>query len=121
MEKERKNGKRVYVAGPYSDSNGISVLNNMREGMRLSTQVLLLGYFPFCPFIDYHFQLMLRPDEKLTIDDYYAYSMAWLEVSDAVLLVPGWEKSIGAQKEVKRATELYIPIFYDLMELRTNL
>ena len=113
--------RRVYVAGPYSASNVISVLENIRAGIELSTRVLLLGYAPFCPWLDYHFTLMLREGEKLSVDDYYKYSMAWLEASDAVLLVPGWEKSIGTQKEIKRATELGIPIFYDLMELRTNL
>ena len=63
--------RRVYVAGAYSASNVISVLDNIREGMRLSTQVLLLGYAPFCPWLDHHFQLMLREGEKLSVDDYY--------------------------------------------------
>lgn len=112
---------RVYVAGAYNASSSIAVLNNMREGLRLSTQVMLLGYAPFSPWLDYHYQLMLRPDENLTLEDYYKYSLAWLEVSDAVILVPGWEKSIGTQAEIKRAAELGIPVFLDLIELRNNI
>lgn len=113
--------KRVYVAGAYSATDVISVLNNMREGMRLSTQVFLLGYAPFCPWLDHHFQFMLRPDEHLSVKDYYDYSIAWLEASDAMVLVPGWEKSTGTLNEIKRAEELGIPIYYDLMELRIGL
>ena len=39
--------KRIYIAGAYSANNVLTVLDNMREGMRLATKVLLLGYAPF--------------------------------------------------------------------------
>ena len=109
--------KRIYIAGAYSADNVISVLDNMRDGMRLATKVFLLGYSPFVPWFDFHFQLMLRDNEKLTVDDYYRYSLDWLEVSDAILLVPGWENSKGALAEIKRANELNVPVFYDIYEL----
>jgi len=110
--------KRVYIAGAYSADNVITVLDNMRRGMRKSTEVLLAGYSPFCPWLDYHFQLMLRENEILTVEDYYRYSMAWLEVSDVVLVLPNSDKSNGTQAEIKRAEELNIPICYSLEELR---
>lgn len=108
--------KRVYIAGPYSADNVISILDNIREGMRISTQVLLNGFAPFCPWLDFHFQLMLRDNEKLNIDDYYKYSIAWLEVSDYMLVTGCWETSIGTKKEIEFA-EGRIPIFYSLKEL----
>ena len=109
--------KRIYIAGAYSADNVVSVLDNMREGMRLATKVFLLGYSPFVPWFDFHFQLMLRGNEKLTVDDYYRYSLDWLEVSDAMLLVPNFNTSKGALLEIKRADELKIPIFYDISGL----
>lgn len=109
--------KRVYVAGSYSDNNVISILNNMRRGMRTGTEVLLAGYAPFVPWLDYQLQLMLRGDEKLTVDDYYNYSMAWLEVSDALLVLPNYENSKGTLAEIKRAEELGIPVVYSKGEL----
>ena len=109
--------KRVYVAGSYSSNNVITVLNNMRIGMRLGTQVLLAGYAPFVPWFDYQFQLMLRDGESLTVQDYYDYSMAWLEASDCVLVVPGSEGSKGTQAEIKRAIELDIPVYNRLVDL----
>ncbi len=103
---------RVYVAGPYSADNVITVLNNMRIGMRESTRLMLAGYSPFCPFLDYQFQLMLREGEELTLKHYYKYSMDWLEVSDALVVLDGWEESKGTLAEMTRAAELHIPVYY---------
>lgn len=109
--------KRVYVMGAYSANNVIGVLDNIRKGMRLATEVLLAGYAPFVPWFDFHFQLMLRENEVLTVNDYYEYSLAWLEVSEACILVPGWKGSKGTLKEIERANRLCIPIFDSLQEL----
>jgi hypothetical protein len=108
---------RIYVAGAYSSDNVISILDNMRRGMRLGTEVFLKGYAPFVCWFDYHFQLMLRGEEKLSVEDYYNYSIAWLDVSNAVLVVPGSENSAGTQKEIERAKELRMPVFYNLKEM----
>ena len=112
--------KRIYIAGAYSASNVITVLDNMREGMRLATKVFLLGHAPFCPWLDFHFQLMLRKGEILTVEDYYKYSIAWLEVSDAILLVPGWQNSEGTKKELKIASKISVPIYYTFKAFKQN-
>ena len=109
---------RVYVAGAYSADNVITVFENMRRGMRASVEVLLAGFSPFCPWLDYQFNLMLRDDEQLTVEDYYEYSMAWLEVSDIMLVLPNSEDSEGVQAEIARAEELDIPICYSLDAVR---
>ena len=103
--------KRVYIAGAYSADNVLKVLDNMRIGMRMGLRVLQEGYAPFVPWFDYHFSLMLREEETISIDDYYRYSMRWLEVSDAVLVLPNSENSKGTKTEIKRANELRIPVF----------
>jgi hypothetical protein len=104
--------KRIYVAGAYSSDNVLGVLDNIRIGIRKATEVLLEGNAPFCPWLDYQFQLMLRDNETLTVQDFYDYSMAWLEVSDEVLVLPNSEHSKGTQAEIKRAEELGIPVIY---------
>jgi len=108
---------RVYVAGAYSAGNVIDVLHNMRKGIRLSTEVLLAGFSPYSPWLDYQFMLSLREGEELHVDDFYRYSSDWLKVSNAVLLVPGWENSKGTIEELRIAKELNIPIFNSLAEL----
>ena len=114
--------KRIYVCGAYSAKDVMTVLNNMREGMRAATEVLLEGYAPFCPWMDHHYLFMLQDGEQLNVEDMYRYSMAWLEASDAVYVHPwsDWEMSKGVQEELKRARELGIPIFYSIDEINAN-
>jgi len=109
--------KRVYVAGAYSADNVLGVLNNIREGMRWSTKILLAGHAPFCPWLDFHFQLMLRENENLTVADYYAYSLAWLRASEVVFVTPNSENSHGTAKEVDLAEELGIPVVYRMEDI----
>ena len=105
---------RIYVAGSYSADNVIAVLDNMRRGMRACTVLMLAGYAPFCPWMDYHYQLNLRGGEHLAVSDYYEYSLAWLAVSDALLVLPGSEDSVGTQGEIRYAQEHGMPVYFDI-------
>jgi len=113
--------KRVYVAGPYSANNVIDVFENMRKGMRVGLEVFLAGYAPWVPWHDFHHHLMCRDGESLSVEDYYEMSMAWLVVSDAMLVLPGWTDSKGTLAEMKKATELEIPIYFSLSDLINGL
>lgn len=112
--------KRIYVAGAISSSDPIQFLENLRRGMRVSTEVLLAGYAVFSPFIDYSFFFQLRDGERIPIDIIQSQSMSWLEVSDAMLLVSGWENSRGTQKELARAREIGIPVYESIESLKLS-
>ncbi len=115
MKKESDLPTCVYVAGAYSAPNVLGVLDNMRRGIDLSYYVLKAGFAPFCPWLDYHFSLV----GDVTLDEYYRCSLAWLEASEAVLVVPqGTKKSKGLAKELKLARKLGIPVFRSLADLR---
>lgn len=103
-----------------SSPDPIKFLDNLRKGMRVSTEVLLSGFAVFSPFIDYSLFFQLRDGEAIPIEMIQSQSLAWLEVSDAILLVPGWENSRGTLKELARATELGIPVFYSLESLKAH-
>ena len=109
--------KRVYVAGPYSADNVLDVLKNIGRGEKTCAELFRLGFAPFCPWHDKSF-VTDRPDDQFTIQQFYEYSIAWLEVSDAVLVLLNSENSKGTQAEIKRAMELNIPVFYSIEELR---
>ena len=108
---------KIYIAGPYSADNVISVLDNIRKGIRLSTQILLMGHSPFSPWLDFLFQLFLRDEESLCVEDYYRYSIDWLLVSDVLLVMPGWRSSGGTAEEISRAFNAGIPIIFDIRDL----
>jgi nucleoside 2-deoxyribosyltransferase len=109
--------KRIYLAGPYSSNNVIKVFENMKNGMRMATKLLLLGYAVFCPWWDYHAFLELREEEEIPLEVIQKHSMMWLEVSDAILVLPDHHQSKGTLAEIARAKELNIPIYFSLKEL----
>jgi len=102
--------KRIYVAGAYSADNVMQVFKNMSHGIEISTQLLKLGFAPFCPWLDFQFAIN---DPNLTIDDFYEYSLAWMEAADFLYVLVGWENSKGTINEIARAKELQIPVLYE--------
>lgn len=111
--------QRVYVAGPYSADNVLSVLKNIGYGEKVCADLFGMGFAPFCPWHDKSY-VMDRFDVDFTIEQFYDYSMVWLEVSDCVLVLRGWESSEGTLAEIQRAKELGIPIYYSIDELIAN-
>jgi len=107
---------RIYVAGPYRSHDICEVLNNMRRGIHSCAALIANGYAAFCPWLDHQYGLSNEGD-ILNVKDDQGNSMAWLEVADALLVLPGWEKSHGTTEEIKRATELDISVFYTLSDL----
>ena len=101
---------RVYVAGAYSADNVVDVLQNIGRGEYVAAKLFAQGFAVFCPWHDKDFCIKL-PNENFTVKQFYDYSMAWLEVSEAVYLVRGWENSKGVKAEIERARELKIPVF----------
>jgi len=110
--------KRVYIAGSYNAPDIITCLDNMRRGIQMAVQILKAGYSPFCCWLDYHYRLM---DSKITREMYQAQSMAWLEASDAVLVMPNSEDSKGTQAEIARARELGIPVYHSFEQLQREI
>jgi hypothetical protein len=108
--------KKVYVAGAYSANNVLDVLKNIGKGERLASDIFKLGFAPFCPMFDKEF-IIRDPDFDYTIEMFYEYSIAWLLVSDCILLIPGWQNSKGTLEEIRIAESKGIPIFEKLEEI----
>lgn len=112
--------KRVYVAGAISAEHHFAFLRNVGRGIHYGIKLLLLGYAPFIPHLDFLlvFQASDSETNELVKDGvFYAYSMTWLEASDAVFVCPKSENSHGTQKEIERAIELGIPVFDNIPAL----
>ena len=101
---------RVYVAGPYSADKLINGLSNIGRGIFMAIKVLKMNFAVFVPWLDCLLAIMGFKDD-IDVELLRAHSMAWLKVSQAVLLVPGWQKSNGTLKEIEYAENHGIPVF----------
>jgi len=109
--------KRIYLAGPLTprgtrpDCNGnpaIEYLYNVRDMLRTAHRLIADGYAVFIPGMDFPLFLV----NNLTPKQIYAQGLAFLEVCDAVVVLPyDKEKSTGVLEELSKARELSIPIF----------
>lgn len=104
---------KVYIAGKISDY-GVKHLSNMSKFFDMQDRLIRLGFAPLNPAAD--FMLGLRHDDY-TYNMYFDPNAEWLKVSDAVLVLPGWETSEGAKREIKIAEKFCIPVFYDVISL----
>lgn len=104
--------KKIYIAGAYSADNILEILANIKKGQDMAAYLIAHGYAVFCPFLDWQPGLTVYGND-LTKEQYQANSMAFVEVCDAILVLKGWEQSGGTKREIKRAQELDIPVYYD--------
>ena len=55
---------------------------------------------------------ILRVEPGITIEQYQKNSLAWLDASDMMLVLPGWEHSKGTKAEIARAKERGMEIIW---------
>ena len=99
---------KIYLAGPYSGDNVISVLSNIRQGIQAAADLMRKGHIVYCPFLD--FLIGLMPGEAIPQEIYQVNSLAWINCCDLLLLLPGWETSNGTKREIKEAESHGIPV-----------
>ena len=108
---------RVYVAGSYSANNVLDILKNIGKGEKVCADLFLTGkYAPFCPWHDKDY-VVKNPDKDFTVELFYKYSIKWLEVSEIMLVLPGWETSKGTIAEMEIAARLGIPVVMSVDQL----
>ena len=105
--------KIVYVAGPFRAPTTWQVEQNVRRAEEMGLEVARLGAMPLIPHTNTRFFDGELPDQ-FWLDG----TMALLRACDAVMLVPGWERSSGARAERKDALARKVPVFSDLFALR---
>lgn len=106
--------KRVYIAGKLSD-DACGYLRNVHRMIEWGERVRKLGYAVYVPAIDLIQGIVFGNWEY---PDYFNNSQPFLDVCDAVFLVPGWETSAGTAREIERAKAQGIPVYADLETLK---
>jgi len=100
---------KIYVAGPYKLRDPVI---NIREAILAGEEIIKLGHIPFIPHL-YHLWHTVQSHQPIF---WYWLDLKWLPSCDAILRLQG--KSREADKEVKEAHKLGIPVFYSLEELK---
>lgn len=103
--------KIVCIVGPYfSGGDPEKIEYNIRHAEQYAIALANRGIGFFCPHKHTeHFEVKAKAPESF----YYELDMIFLRrVVDALLAIPGWEDSVGAQREVTYAKKHGIPVFY---------
>lgn len=97
---------RVYIAGPYSSNPEANTLAAIAAGAVL----IRAGYAPFVPHLSHY----VEQQHPQPYETWMQLDFAWLAVCDAIVRLPG--ASSGADREVDRARQLGIPVYFSVEE-----
>lgn len=103
--------KIIFIAGPYfGNGDRANIEENIRHAEKYQIALANAQIPFFCPHNHTeHFEEKAAAPE----DFYKEMDMEILQrASDAILAIPGWEKSSGARAELQWAKKNNIPIFY---------
>jgi len=95
----------IYTAGPYRGD----VDKNITKARMVAIELWESGHAVICPHMNTAY---FNEDCGIEDDDYIRGDLKILERCDAIVMIPGWEKSAGATAEHNFATTQKIPIFY---------
>jgi len=99
----------VYVAGAYRARTIFGVLWNILKARWVAIKLWKWGYAVICP----HMNTALFPHEGRI--DYIKGDLAMLdrlkEGHDCLVLIPGWQKSTGANDELERAHNISLKVY----------
>lgn len=99
----------VYIAGPMSQGD---MKANVENAIAVADQVMNLGFAYYLPHLSFYVHsLFPQQYERWMWLDFH-----WLRKCDVLLRLPG--QSSGADREVKEAKRLRIPVVYSIEELQ---
>jgi len=104
----------VFIAGPFTAGTAWDIEQNVRCAEGCALAVARSGAMPLCPHTNtrlFHGQC--------TEQFWYDGTLELLRRCDAVLMVPGWERSKGATNERRFAEQIGLPVFESTADVCT--
>jgi len=104
--------KLVYTCGPFTAATHWLIKQNVDAAEKYSLEIAKLGAMPVCPHkMTDNFHGLLTPEF------WYEATLQLMRRCDAVLLLPGWDRSKGAMEEWEEAKRLKLPMFSTVSQL----
>jgi len=106
--------KILYISGPFSRiPSGFDEYHGIEENILTASRYTLLaarkGWAPFCPHKN---TAGFQHVKDINYEFWMEVCLTFVRKSDAILMLPRWEKSQGAVLEHDTALLLGIPIYY---------
>lgn len=103
----------VYLACPYSDPDPAVREQRFHASNLAAAELMRAGEMVFAP-ISHTYPIAVDGDLPKSWDFWERYDRAILSCccKVIVLCLPGWQKSVGVQVEIKIALEMGIPVIY---------
>ena len=95
----------VFVSGPYSGDTE----KNIERARKISIELWDAGFTVICPHLNT--QNFDQHCENATYASFMAGYLELLLTSDAIVMLPGWETSVGANIEKRFAEQMLIPLY----------
>ena len=104
----------IYIAGSYRAKTEWQLVANIREAERVAIDLWDSGYAVICPHKSTaHFGGVRDLPDKIWLDG----DFEMIRRCDAVVLVQGWERSVGTAAEIKLAQDIGVPVLESVQEL----
>jgi hypothetical protein len=107
----------VYLAVPYSDPDPAVRLLRFAAANKAAAKLMREGIYVFSPISHTH-PIALAGDLPLGWEFWAGYDRAILSACRElrVLMLDGWERSVGVRAEIEIAREMSIPVAYYMEE-----
>lgn len=104
--------KLVFLAGPYrGDRRPETIAENVAQARRFQTALAEAGIVAYSPNVhDAGYEALSSLSAKQTLKQFTEWVLE--HVAEALVVMPGWETSVGTQEEIAFAETKGLPIFY---------
>lgn len=108
----------VYLSGPITAKCGFSVEENVASALNVYWACLLCGIPAFCPHLSATFP---TAHSAIAYETWMAYDFAVIDRSTHVLMLPRWDSSSGAIREMEYAKTRGLSVVFSVSELQQAL
>lgn len=109
---------RIFVAGPYGDSNPKDVIKaNVMAADEIGRTLLKMGHIPFIP---HKMTWGWEDDQEIAGGSYLSMNLEWLSLCDAIFMLPTWMDSVGATNERSFARSNGILVCYSFEDIQNS-